>query len=157
MRLQHSLRGALAGAVAALVWAAQQPLDKRVFQSPYDDVELLGKLLTRGRAWPILGLCWHLQNGAAFGAAYAMAKPVLVGPPLARGLTASMVEHFALWPLGRLSDRHHPARRQLEPFGGNVRALAQGSWRHALFGVVLGVLEHRWNAGSPGEPTRGGA
>ena len=30
--------------VAAGVWAAQQPLDKRVFECGYDDVELLGKL-----------------------------------------------------------------------------------------------------------------
>ena len=42
-------RGALAGAVAAGVWAAQQPLDKTVFGVDYDDTELLGKAVTRGR------------------------------------------------------------------------------------------------------------
>ena len=56
MTLQRSLRGALAGGVAAAVWAAQQPLDKRVFESDYDDVELLGKLVTRGERWPAAGI-----------------------------------------------------------------------------------------------------
>ena len=65
----RTVRGALAGAVAAGVWAAQQPLDQRVFGVPYDDTELLGKAVTRGRAWPAVGLALHLLNGAAFGAA----------------------------------------------------------------------------------------
>ena len=38
----RTLRGALAGAAAAAVWAAQQPLDQRVFGVDYDDAELLG-------------------------------------------------------------------------------------------------------------------
>ena len=52
MDLRRTLNGALAGASAAGVWAAQQPLDKRVFGTSYDDVELLGKLVTRGSGWP---------------------------------------------------------------------------------------------------------
>ncbi len=47
-----TLRGAIAGALAAGVWAAQMPLDKRAFGSDFDDVALLGKGLTRGEAWP---------------------------------------------------------------------------------------------------------
>ena len=47
----RTLRGALAGATAAAVWAAQQPLDKRVFGVDYDDVELLAGLVrARGPA-----------------------------------------------------------------------------------------------------------
>ena len=38
-------RGALAGGIAAGLWALQQPLDKRLFASRYDDVELLGRFL----------------------------------------------------------------------------------------------------------------
>ena len=38
------------------VWAAQQPLDKRVFGVAYDDTELLGKSVTRGRGWPVVGI-----------------------------------------------------------------------------------------------------
>src|SRR3954468_5091188 len=52
MELRRPLNGALAGAAAAAAWAAQQPLDKRVFGSRYDDVELLGKLVTPGAAGP---------------------------------------------------------------------------------------------------------
>ena len=50
-RRAGSIRGALAGATAAAVWAAQQPIDKRVFAFPFDDVELLGKAVTRGPRW----------------------------------------------------------------------------------------------------------
>jgi hypothetical protein len=135
--------GALAGAVAATAWALQQPLDKRLFGTRYDDVELLGKLVTRGRTWPAAGLAMHATNGAAFGAAYALLRPRLPGPPLAAALTVALVENFAFWPLGRLIDRHHPASRELEGLQGNRRALAAATWRHVLFGVLLGALEQR--------------
>jgi hypothetical protein len=144
--LGKSLNGAVAGALAAGVWAAQQPLDKRVFGSDYDDVELLGKLVTRGSEWPAYGLAVHAANGAVFGAAYAQLKAFLPGPPAARGATAGLLEHLGLWPLGALVDRHHPARGDLPRLIGNRRALAQATWRHVLFGVVLGVIEHRLNA-----------
>ena len=71
----RTLRGALAGATAAAVWAAQSPLDKRVFGVDYDDVELLGKLVTREPAWFPIGLAAHLGNGALFGALYANVAP----------------------------------------------------------------------------------
>jgi hypothetical protein len=141
-------RGATAGAAAALLWALQQPLDKRLFRSGYDDVELLGKLVTRGRAWLPIGVALHTANGAIFGAVFALVKPALPGPHIAQGLGAAMIEHFGLWPMGRVSDRFHPARRELPKLTGNRRALAQATWRHALFGVTLGVLEDRPNANS---------
>src|SRR4051794_19773481 len=71
----QTARGALAGAIAAGVWAAQQPLDKAVFGVSYDDVELLGKWVTRGPAWAPAGVVLHVANGAAFGAMYANAAP----------------------------------------------------------------------------------
>jgi hypothetical protein len=151
------LRGALAGGVAAGAWALQQPLDKRLFGCSYDDVELLGRTLApraeRGRWYP-LGLALHVQNGALFGAVYAGALAPLLAtagvPPAARAPLVAQVENFALWPLGRLNDRFHPARGDLPRLTGNRRALAQATWRHLLFGVVLGELERRWN----GEPAR---
>jgi hypothetical protein len=152
MTLQRSLRGAAAGAVAAGVWAAQQPLDKRVFGTRYDDVELLGKLVTRDGPWQLAGLALHLQNGAAFGAIYAQAKPFVPGPPVLRGVLAGLVEHVAFWPLGRLTDRYHPAARDLEKLDGNARAFLQATWRHALFGAILGGLEHVLNDRSDDEP-----
>jgi hypothetical protein len=146
MELRRTFNGALAGAAAAGVWAAQQPLDKRVFGCDYDDVELLGKLLTRGSAWQAAGLGIHVLNGAAFGAVYALVRPLVPAPPLVAGIGAAAGEHLVLWPLGTLIDRHHPARAELEPLAGNRRAFAQAGWRHLLFGVVLAELERRLNA-----------
>lgn len=153
MRMRRTLNGALAGAIAAGIWAGQQPLDRRMIGSRYDDVELLGKLITtRGTEWPLVGAALHLQNGAAFGALYAQLKPFIPGPPALRGVVAALTEHAATWPLVRFVDRHHPARRQLERLRGNDRALIQATWRHLLFGLALGVIEHRLNADPGAEP-----
>ena len=152
MSLRRTANGALAGGAAAALWAAQQPLDKRLFASGYDDVELLGKLATRGSRWPAAGLLVHVQNGALFGAIYAALKPLLPGPPLARGVLAALAENFATWPLGRLVDRLHPARAELTPLAGNMRALAQATWRHFLFGVALAALEDALNRPEAAEP-----
>jgi hypothetical protein len=144
--VRRARNGAIAGAVAASVWAIQQPLDKRVFGTRYDDVELLGKMLTRGPAWPVAGLVVHASNGAMFGGAYALVRARLPVPALPAALGAALIENFGFWPLGGLVDRFHPARRELEPLRGNRRALAAATWRHALFGVVLGVAEARLTA-----------
>lgn len=147
--------GAIAGAAAAAIWAAQQPLDKRVFGSTYDDVELLGKAVTRGPLWFPAGLVMHIANGAIFGAVYARVRPLVPGPPIVKGLTAALAEHFGFWPAARLTDRFHPARRELPQLTGNRRALAQATWRHALFGALLGVLENRLGPAhlQPAEPS----
>ena len=141
----RTLRGALAGAAAAGVWAAQQPLDKQVFGSDYDDVELLGKFVTTESSWLPIGLAMHLQNGALFGAAYANVAASLPVPAPTRGPLAGIGEHLATWPAGRIVDRVHPARRQIPGLAGNRRAFWQSFWRHALFGFVLGELERRLN------------
>ena len=144
----RTLRGALAGGIAAGAWALQQPLDKRAFGCAYDDVELLGRAVRPGRrrGWYPAGLALHVQNGALFGAVYAgLLAPRLPGTPVARAVTMAMVEHAGLWPLGRVSDRLHPARDRLPRLTGNRRAFAQATWRHLLFGVVLGELERRLN------------
>ena len=150
--MSRSLNGALAGAVAAGAWAAQQPLGKLAFRSRYDDVELLGKLVTRGQGWPAAGLALHLANGALFGALYAQARPFLPGPPAVRGVAAALSEHAGSWPLVHLSDRYHPGRGDLPRLAGNRRALAQATWRHLLFGAVLGELERRLNPPDEYEP-----
>jgi hypothetical protein len=152
MELRRTLNGAAAGAAAAGLWAAQQPLDKRVFGTGYDDVELLGKLVTRGSGWQVAGLGIHVLNGAAFGAVYALVRPLVPAPALATGIVAALGEHVAFWPLGERIHRHHPARAELEPLGGNRRAFAQAGWRHLLFGVVLAELERRLNDSALFEP-----
>jgi len=142
----RTLRGAVCGAVAAGVWALQQPLDKIVFGCGYDDVELLGRAVSGESGWYSRGLLLHVQNGAVFGAVYANIAPALPLPPALRGPAAAMGEHLALWPLNFVTDRWHPARGDLPTLGGNRRAFAQATWRHLLFGFVLGELERRLNA-----------
>jgi hypothetical protein len=142
----RTLRGAVSGTVAAAVWAAQQPLDKLIARGQYDDVELLGRAFTRGERWYPIGLAAHLANGAVFGGVYANIAPTLPIPPALRGPAVALVENFASWPLGAISDRLHPGRQQLPTLRGNRVALAQATWRHLLFGIVLGELERRLNA-----------
>lgn len=132
--------------LAAGAWAAQQPLDKRAFAFPYDDTELLGKVVTRGRAWAPVGVAMHLANGAVFGALYANVAPRLPLPSWARGPAAGLAEHVSTWPLTGLTDRFHPARKELPKLLPSPRAFGQSLWRHLLFGVVLGELERRLNA-----------
>jgi hypothetical protein len=148
----HAVRGAVAGAVAAGVWALQQPLDRKVFGVPYDDTELLGKLVTRGRAWPAAGAALHLLNGAAFGAVFSQVAPRLPGPRWAAGPAVALAEHLATWPLTIVADRHHPAKGDLPQLASSPRAFAQALWRHLLFGAVLGELERRLNPPDDGGP-----
>ena len=146
--LQTSLRGALAGAAATVVMTLEQPLDKRLFDSTYDDVEILGKLVTRGDNWQPIGFALHVQNGAILGAGYARLRPSLPGPAVLRGLLVGLIEHVATWPMTALVDRYHPARRELPKLAGNPRAFGQATIRHAVFGVVLGFVEGALNGRS---------
>jgi len=127
------VRPATAGATAAIVWAALEPLDKRLFRLDYSDVALLGKGVTRSRLWPVAGLALHAANGAAFGVA---ASRLRVSP-----LALALVENAALFPFTYLTDRHHPARgsRGLAPIF-NTRGFAQATARHAVFGALVGKL-----------------
>jgi hypothetical protein len=134
-------RSAAAGATAALVWAAAERIDRKVFANDYTDVALLGKFVTRSSAWPIAGVALHAANGAAFGLAFDIKRRRTSIPPRQLALRLALIEHLLLFPLGALVDRYHPARG--EPgvervFGG--RAFAQATLRHALFGLVLGRL-----------------
>jgi hypothetical protein len=135
------LRSATAGALAAVVWAALEPLDRRIFRHDYSDVALLGKLVTRSRVWPLAGLAMHTANGAVFGVAFEVVRRRTGVPPRRLAVTLALAEHVALFPLGRLVDAHHPARGQagVDSLSGG-RAFAQATVRHALFGVVLGRL-----------------
>jgi len=146
-----TLRGAIAGALAAGVWAAQMPLDKRAFGSDFDDVALLGKAFTRGDAWPLAGWALHIQNGALLGAAYANLAPRLPLPSWARGPVVASAENILTWPLTALTDHLHPAREEMPTLLASPRAFAQSTWRHLLFGIVLGEIERRLNAPVPVE------
>jgi hypothetical protein len=141
----RTARGALAGAVAAGVWATQQPLDMKVFGVRYDDTELLGKAVTRGPAWRVVGIGMHLANGALFGAVYANVARRVPLPSWMKGPAAGLGEHVTSWPLVIVTDRVHPARDELPTLGTSAAAFAQATWRHLLFGLVLGELERRLN------------
>jgi len=131
------VRPAVAGALAALAWAAVEPLDRRLLRNDYSDVAMLGKLATRSRAWPLAGLAIHAANGAAFGLAYErLRKRTAVTP-----LQLALVEHTLLYPLTYVVDRAHPARgtRGVAP-SFTPRGFVQETVRHTLFGAVLGRL-----------------
>jgi len=147
-----TVRGALAGAAAAGVWSAQSQLDRRVFGVDYLDEALLGKAITRGPAWPVAGVALHLANGALFGAVYANVAPRVPLPSWARGPVAGLAEHLATWPLTALIGPAHPARDEFPALWGSSAAFAQATWRHVLFGAVLGELERRLNAEDDVEP-----
>ena len=136
------VRSAASGAAAAAVWAALEPLDRRLFRCDYSDVALLGKALTQRRGWPVVGLALHLANGAIFGLLFGeVARRVpFRARPLALGV--ALAEHAALYPLSYAVDRWHPARGEpgIPPLLTNARAFAQATLRHAVFGLVLGRL-----------------
>lgn len=136
------LRSALAGSAAALVWALQEPLDRRVFGCDYSDVAVLGKGVTRGRHWRTAGVAVHALNGAAFGLAFHEARRRLPIEQRRLAVSMALTEHLLLYPLCLLVDRYHPARGEegVPPLLTNLRAFAQATWRHAVFGAVLGRL-----------------
>lgn len=136
------VRAAAAGAIAAAVWAAQEPLDKRVFRCDYSDVAILGKAVTRGPAWQPIGLAVHTVNGVVFGLAFHEARRRFGGNPRALAVGMALAEHVALYPLTYFVDRFHPARGEpgIPRLFDNRRAFAQAAWRHTLFGALLGRL-----------------
>jgi hypothetical protein len=119
------LRAALAGAAAATVWGAQEPLDRRLFGCDHSDVLMLG----RGRR--SVGFAVHALNGALFGLMFdAVRRRVDVDQRrLALGL--ALAEHIALYPSIYFVDRDLLT---------SPRAFAQATYRHAIFGLVLGRL-----------------
>lgn len=138
------MRPALAGAAAALAWAAAEPFDRSVFRNDYSDVAMLGKLLTRSRAWPLAGLAIHAANGAIFGIAFGQVLKRTQTPPRRLALQVALLEHTLLYPLAYIVDRRHPARGQpgVAPVF-NLRGFAQETARHTLFGAMLGRLTAR--------------
>lgn len=135
-------RSAVAGAAAAAAWGLAEPLDRRLLGYDYSDVALLGKAVTRGPRWRLAGFALHVANGVVFGLALEAIhrRTAIEKRRLALGL--ALVEHAGLYPLSYFVDRHHPARGEpgIPPLLSSPRAFAQATWRHALFGTVLGRL-----------------
>jgi hypothetical protein len=124
------------------VWGLQEPLDRRLFRCDYSDIAVLGKAVRSRRGWWPMGFGVHVANGALFGLVFheVRSRVALSSRRLALGM--ALTEHVALYPLCGLVDRYHPARGTpgIPPLLTNTRAFAQATWRHALFGAVLGLL-----------------
>jgi hypothetical protein len=136
--MAREIRGALAGACAALVWGAAEPLLRRAIGTPYSDIRLLGRTLTDGPHWRAAGLVVHAVNGAAFGWVFTR----LGGRGWKQGIAAAELETIALWPAMAVVDRYHPDRRDgtWPRLLTNGRAFALTAAGHIVFGAVLGAL-----------------
>ena len=137
-------RAAVAGATAATVWGALEPLDTRLFRCDYSDVAVLGKAVTR-RHWRPVGFALHAANGAVFGLAFDELRRRTKLPPRPLAVGMALAEHLTLYPLCFFIDRYHPARGEpgIPPLLRSGRAFAQATLRHAVFGLVLGALVDR--------------
>jgi len=113
------MRAALAGAVAATVWGLQEPFDRRLFGCDYSDVKLVG------------GLGVHALNGALFGLAFDFIRKRTSVDQRRLAVGLALAEHTVLWPLLGFFEPEVVKK---------PRAFAQGIYRHALFGAVLGRL-----------------
>jgi hypothetical protein len=136
------LRATAAGAAAAIVWGLAEPLDQRLLRYDYSDVALLGKAVTRGPRWRAAGFAIHAANGAVFGLVFDELRDRVPIGPRRLAVAMALAEHATLYPLCWFVDRHHPARGEpgVPPLLTSPRAFAQATWRHLVFGTVLGRL-----------------
>jgi hypothetical protein len=102
-----------------------EPLDQRVFRCDYSDVELLG----RGRR--SVGFLVHVTNGALFGLAFDAVRGRVEVEQRRLALIMALTEQVALWPLIGVIDLDLVT---------SPRAFAQATFRHGVFGLVLGRL-----------------
>jgi hypothetical protein len=150
-RLGRACRGAVAGAIAAGVWSAVEPLAAEAFDSKFTDVAMLGRWVAPDGPWRPIGLAMHITNGAAFGAAFGL----LGGRGLRAGVGAAMAEYVVSWPAMAVADRVHPDRiaERLPRLLTSGRIAGQEAAMHLLFGAVLGaVADALEGAASEGEP-----
>jgi hypothetical protein len=133
-------RAAVAGAFAATIWGLAEPLDQRVLRCDYSDIALLGKAVTRGPRWRLAGFALHALNGAVFGLVFHEVGRRVAARPRRLAVAMALGEHVVLYPVGTIVDRWHPARGEpgLPKLVWNRRAYVQATWRHLLFGLVLG-------------------
>ena len=152
----RTLRGALAGAAAAGVWAAQQPLDKRVFGVDYDDAELLGTLrhARRGAGVPARARRCTSPTARCSAPLYANVAPRAARcPPALRGPLAGLAEHLATWPATPLLARLHPAAGDLPQLWGNRARVRAGDVAPRCSSAPCSAsVERRLN---PPEPSAG--
>jgi hypothetical protein len=140
--VNRRLQAAGAGAAAATVWGLLEPADQWLLRYDYSDIAVLGKAVTRGPHWRLAGFALHAANGVVFGLAFEELRRRLPTNPRRLAVGAALLEHLTLYPLCYFIDRYHPARGEpgIPPLLSNSRAFLQATWRHTLFGAVLGRL-----------------
>jgi hypothetical protein len=131
------VRGGVAGALAAALWNAYDPLLKRLFGTPYADSEVLGPFLTEGRYEWLANLATHVAGGFAFGTLFER----LGGRTVKQGVAAAVVENTVLWPAVAVLERVHPKgkRGDWPPLLFDARAFGAATAGHAAFGALLGL------------------
>ena len=140
--MNSRLRAAASGAAAAVAWGLAEPIDQKLLRYDYSDVAVLGKAVTRGPGWRAAGFAIHAANGAVFGLVFDELRDRVPIGPRRLAVAMALAEHVTLYPLCWFIDRHHPARGEpgVPPLLTSPRAFAQATWRHLLFGTVLGRL-----------------
>jgi hypothetical protein len=130
------LTGFACGVAAAAVWAASEPVLRRVTRSDYSDVRLLADPISRTTQLP--GLALHCVNGGVFGAGFT----ALGLSGVRQGVVCAEVESAGLWPVTVLFDRFHPTVRSGEwrPIFRDPRAFSHSMLGHLVFGATLGAL-----------------
>ena len=146
------MRAAAAGAAAATVWGALEPLDQRLLGYGYSDIALLGKAVTRGPRWRAVGFALHAANGAVFGLAYARLGRSAPAGPYRLAIGMALAEHLALYPLNALVDRFHPARG--EPWPGRPRRRGCGGRPYRSCTPTTPSTSARRSTSPPGRPFR---
>ena len=143
-------RGAVAGAAGATAWALAEPILRRVYDTNYSDVRLAGRLLTRGRLWPLAGIAAHTAFGAGLGVALVATEQTTT----IRALLGSQAENFVAWPAMALVDRVHPDRRDgnWPPLLTNPSVFAQSASGHALSAICFATSFRRLAGGRPTSP-----
>lgn len=136
--MRRTTRGAVAGAAAAALWKASDPVFDRIFGTPYSDARLVSAFVSRGPLQPVVGTALHAAAGAAFGWTFAH----FGGRGVRQAVIAALAENAALWPTMLLFDRIHPSRRDgsWPPLFANGRVLATATAGHAYFGMLLGLF-----------------
>jgi hypothetical protein len=137
-RMRRDSQAALAGATAAAVWIAAEPITRRLAGGTHRELRLISGLLAGKRGGNALGLAVHLANGAAFGVAFNR----LGGRGVRQAVVAAQVENAILWPGMAVADRVHPDVRsgRWPKLFSDRGTIVQEIGGHLVFGVVLGAL-----------------
>jgi len=136
--MHRDLHAAVAGATAAAVWIAVEPVTRRLTGGSHRELRLISGTLAGKRGGTALGLAVHLANGAVFGVAFRR----LGGHGVRQAVIAAQAENAILWPGMAIVDRVHPDVRSgaWPMLVADRGAILQEIGGHVVFGAVLGAL-----------------